>query len=482
MSNVSYLADNYINPDADRPAREPHKGQVKFAERFTRDYGDKFIYAHGIGWHEWDGARFAEDLDGAPQRGVVKLIKDALVEVAQIEDKDKRKPLLADITKVESAGGIKGVLEVAKNEHPCTIAAAKLDSDPDLLNTPSGTANLDTGEVKPPSPADRLTKVTNGRLVEDAHSKLFDEFLEMILPDPEMRGFLARSLGSALLGRVQEHKLFVWYGDGANGKGTLRDAVRYALGDYAIEVPADILLASKYGPNAMAPERMRLRGVRVAFCSETGEDSRFDEAAMKKLTGGDPINACLKYHNPVEFKPSHQLFMLTNKLPRVSSDPAVWRRLLAVPFNVVVPDAQQDVDLPKKLMEASDAVLAWLWQGWLDYQKHGLNPPEAVLNATQKYKEDSDVLARFLNDSGAVVLGDGEVGSSQFYAAFGMWMARQGEKSGMTQKTFTAEMEKRGYKKARTPAGMVWKGVTLVTHATVEPNLANFAAATHSDE
>ena len=32
---------------------------------------------------------------------------------------------------------------------------------------------------------------------------------------------------------------------------------------------------------------------------------------MKKLTGGDPVNAKLLYRNPIEFDPTHTLFMLT---------------------------------------------------------------------------------------------------------------------------------------------------------------------------
>ena len=186
-----------------------------------------------------------------------------------------------------------------------------------------------------------------------------------------MRAFLARTLGSALLGVVREHVLLIWYGRGANGKGTLRDAVAYALGDYAIEVPADLLLQSKHA-SSLAPERMRLKGARVAFCSEIAEGAQLDEATMKKLTGGDPVNAKLLYRNPVQFDPSHTLVMLTNHLPKVrGDDPATWRRILAVPFDNVVPEDKRDGELPERLKAAPDAVLAWLWAGWQDYQGTG---------------------------------------------------------------------------------------------------------------
>src|SRR5581483_1182657 len=162
-----------------------------------------------------------------------------------------------------------------------------LDGDPHLLNTRTGTVELHAGTVRPPDPADHLSKVTRAGFDPDARSGVFDAFLERVQPDPAARAFLARQLGSALLGVVREHVLFIWHGQGANGKGTLRDAILHALGDYAVEVPADLLLVTRHAN--LAPERMRLKGARVAFCSEIGSGAKLDEPTMKKLTGGDPV-------------------------------------------------------------------------------------------------------------------------------------------------------------------------------------------------
>ena len=281
-----------------------------------------------------------------------------------------------------------------------------------------------------------------------------------------MRAFLARSLGSALLGVVREHVLLIWYGRGANGKGTLRDAVMHALGDYAIEVPADLLLQSKYASN-LAPERMRLKGARVAFCSEIAEGARLEEATMKKLTGGDPVNAKLLYRNPVQFDPSHTLVMLTNHLPKVrGDDPATWRRILAVPFDNVVAEDDQDGELPERLKATPDAVLAWLWAGWLDYQRNGLNPPATVVAATRSYQLDSDTIARFLADEAVVCDGHGIVGSADLYRAFVAWCKGEGEPTEVTNKAFTAALEARGYSRKTTKKGKQWQRIELVRGTT----------------
>lgn len=452
---------------------ECHRGQLRFAERFTRTYGGRYLFAHGLGWHSWDGQRWAECRDGAEVRGVVDLVKDALREDVPNLDKQARKELLEDVGRCESAPGVAGVLKLASAMHPCTVQAEGLDTDRQLLNTASGTVDLRSGDARPANADDQLSKVTRARFDPAAQSEVFDSFLTEIQPDPEMRAFLARSLGSALLGAVREHVLLIWFGQGANGKGTLRDAVRHALGDYAVEVPADILLMSRYGQQALAPERMRLRGARMAFCSEIANGAKLDEATMKKLTGGDPVTARLLYRNPIEFDPSHTLVMLTNHLPQVrGDDPATWRRILAVPFDVVVPPERRNGELPEWLCADSDAVLAWLWAGWLDYQKQGLAPPAPVLEATKRYREASDLLARFLApESGQVVIAaSGRVPSAELYARFKQWAKAEGEDVELSNRAFTEQMEKHGHRRRQTRRFAVWDGVMVVTVSDEKDN------------
>lgn len=451
----------------DEEQREQHHGQLRFAERFVSAYGGRYLFAHGIGWHEYDGCRWAECKDGSEVRGVVYLVKQAIRQDAPLLDKADRVELMKDVGRCESSAGVSGVLELARTMVPCTVAAEALDADRHLVNTASGTVDLRTGRIRRCSSDDRLSKVTVARFAPGTTSEVFDDFLTKVQPDPDMRSFLARSLGSALLGHVRDHVLLIWFGLGANGKGTLRDAVKHALGDYAVEVPADILLVQKYGQQALAPERMRMRGARMAFCSEIANGAKLDEATMKKLTGGDPVNAKLLYRNPVEFDPSHTLFMLTNHLPQVrGDDPATWRRIQAVPFDVVVAAEDRDGGLPEKLKGCADAVLAWLWAGWVDYQTQGLNPPAAVRDATRKYQQDSDLLARFLaEESGQVVVGHGTVRSAELYGRFKRWCSREGEEAQLSNRAFTEQMETHGHKRQRTKHGAVWQSICLASES-----------------
>ena len=195
---------------------------------------------------------------------------------------------------------------------------------------------------------------------------------------------------------------------------------------------------------------MRLKGARLAFCSEIAEGAKLDEATMKKLTGGDPVNAKLLYRNPVQFDPSHTLVMLTNHLPKVrGDDPATWRRIMAVPFDQIVPEASATGGFPN----GSRPPLTPSWRGCgpagRTTRRNGLNPPAAVLDATRQYQLDCDTIARFIDDESVVCDGHGTVGSADLYHAFVAWSKAQGEPTEMTNKAFTEALENRGYSKKR---------------------------------
>lgn len=436
--------------------REEHHGQLRMAYRFTRMHDGRMMHVHGLGWHYWDGHRWQLDENGAADRAVVEVLRESLREIAHVET-EARKPLLRDVTKSETAGGIAGVLRIAQSLDGMTCTVKELDADPWILNTPDGTVDLRAGTLSPADPKDRITKVTTVGFGANQDAPVFRAFMERILPDLEVRQFVQRLLGYSLLGEVTEHVLPIWVGDGANGKGTLRDLIRHVVGDYGIEVDPSILMA---GPEKHSTERMDLLGARFVACSETARGAGLNEAVMKRLVGGDPIRARRMRQDNVEFEPSHTLVMMTNHLPKVSGDDGgVWRRILVVPFDVVIPEAERDSRLRDKLRAEAPAVMSWLWDGWVAYQAQGLNPPDSVRARTTQYQQDSDALGRFLDDrclSGPHF----HVPARDLYTEFIRWCTDTGEQYG-SEKEFAEQMRRKGVGKRHTRTGNVYGGIAL---------------------
>ena len=92
---------------------------------------------------------------------------------------------------------------------------------------------------------------------------------------------------------------------GANGKGTLIDAVLAALGDYADAADPDLLTARTFDahPTGVAD----LFGLRLAVLHETDAGRRLAEGTVKRLTGGDRLKARRMREDFWSFDPSPHL-------------------------------------------------------------------------------------------------------------------------------------------------------------------------------
>lgn len=390
----------------------------RLAARFAQLADGRLLWVHGAGWHAWDGSRWASDLGEVAANGTLRALLERSWGEALADPALQR-----DVKSCNTAAGGKGVLDIASRDP--RLFAPEVDADPWILNTRSGTLDLHTLELRPHDPADRITKVTRGVFSPHAAGADWPQFLESTLPDPDVRGFLQRWAGVALIGQVIEHKLVVAIGSGRNGKGVLANAIGHALGDYAGILPSSLLTANKYGETGSDLAAMAdLRGVRWVVASEVQKGSRLNEERMKRLTGGDPLKARQLYQAFVTFQPSHSITMLANDLPEAdSAATAVWARILAVPFTESF-HGREDGGLADRLAGAADEVLTWAVEGLRDYRDRGsrLDPPVAVRSRTDRYRADNDPVRRFVAeecDLGA----EHEVMKGVLFAAYNAWAA-----------------------------------------------------------
>lgn len=439
-----------------------HRKHVRVAHEFVGDHLGDLLYVVGIGWHHWDGARWAVDLgDRRAKAAVMKTIRDRWYEA--MGDKE----LVADLSFCSTASGVRGVLELAASLPGMGAVAAEMDADPYLLNCANGTLDLQSMELRPHEPADRITKVTRAAYRPGHVSPEWAAFLERILPDPEVRDYLQRFFGLALVGKVLEHIFTIATGSGRNGKGVTYSSALFALGDYAQVADPSLLETVKANPNAPSPAFFDLRGRRLVVLSETETKVRMAAALLKRLTGGDPIKARALRQDPIQFDPSHIFFMVTNHLPELpskDSDPAVWARIRVVPFDEVIPKAEQDPRLPEKLELAADGILTWMIEGLAEYWKTGLAEPKAVLAKTDEYASEQDDIRRFLDEECHIVVNDDDgATTTQLHNAYKEWCVAEGifRRHQLGRGMFGQAMEALGYPSVKKREGMVHQGVHL---------------------
>ncbi|MEV4990198.1 DNA primase family protein [Pseudarthrobacter sp. LMD1-1-1.1] len=424
-----------------------HRGQARLAYRLAEHCEGKMLYVSGIGWHYYDGRKWQEDTTGRATRYVLAILRKALADSLDHPD------LRQDVRKCESAAGIEGVLKIARSLPPFATTTDQLDADPYLLNTRNGTLDLHTLQLRPHDPADRITRCTAAAWDPNAAGPVWEAFLARVLPDPDVRGFLQRFCGLTLAGKVLEHILAIYTGKGRNGKSVCNQAFSTTLGDYAITAEPDLFL---HRDGAHPTGTMDLLGCRYAAVSESDKDRQLAEATVKQLTGGDRLRARRLYQNFTEFNPSHTPVLITNHLPKVSGDDAaIWARLRVVPFDVVIPDAEQDPHLAEKLELELDAILAWAVEGWQAYQEHGLGEAAAVVAATESYHSDADALGRFISEECDTGPGYSTL-TETLHRAWSGWAIAE-DVPPMTKRSFGLALEQRGYEARKGGKGVRYR-------------------------
>src|SRR5262249_50744811 len=141
---------------------------------------------------------------------------------------------------IASAKTVSAVERLASTDRRIAGRIDQFDSDPWLLNTPSGTIDLRTGESRHHSPLDYITKITGAASDQAMPTPVWNKFLDRITGgDADLILFLRRMAGYSLTGSTEEHALFFLYGLGANGKSTFLNAITAAAGDYHCTTPIE---------------------------------------------------------------------------------------------------------------------------------------------------------------------------------------------------------------------------------------------------
>lgn len=357
------------------------------------------------------------------------------------------------------------------------IDSAMLDSNPFLLNTPSGVYDLTVGidSVREHRPEDLMTKIT----AKSPSLKGKDLWLKSVNTifggNKELIDYVQQMCGMALFGKVYVEACIIAYGEGGNGKSTFFNSISTVIGDYYGSIASDVLTTSiKRDKQADLAE---LRGRRLVIAAETKVGDRLDESTIKRMCSTDKINACKKYKDPFDFTPSHTLVIYTNNLPKVATvDDGTWRRIIVIPFNHKFTGKEDIKNYSEVLVEeAGEYILYWLIEGAkkaYDNHFHIVNPKE-VEDAINGYREKSDSIAIFIEERCDTSDKDALCPSGELYTQYRNYCYQNGESARSTTDFYDA-IERLGYKKIKKSHKYFIKGLSLLpidlSPATVDFN------------
>jgi putative DNA primase/helicase len=295
------------------------------ARRLVRLHSDHLRYVpEWRRWLSWEDGRWQRDGDGIAVRMAKATVEEMHAEAARISDENYRTALRVFAIKSQSAQRLAAMIKLAESELAVVVAAKKLDADPYLLGVRNGVIDLRTVTFRKAERDDYVTKMTGVAFDADAACPCWIEFLHTIFPvegrseeeRTELIAYLQRMTGYMLTGLTVEEVLFVFWGDGNNGKSTFRETIFSVMGDYAVGSDASLLLTNKNTGGA-TPDLARLHGRRLVTINETPQHCQLNEARVKFITSHDIITARNLYEQLFDFTPTHKVILTTNHKPIV---------------------------------------------------------------------------------------------------------------------------------------------------------------------
>lgn len=265
-----------------------------------------------------------------------------------------------------------------------------------LINLQNGTLEVTAQgyELREHRKSDFLTYQLNFEYDPTAGCPIFLEYLDKVLPDISVQKVLKEFIGYVFTRHLKLEKCLLLYGSGANGKSVFFDVMNSLLGKENI---------SNFSLNNLGEEHNRALIVNKLLNYGSEIRGSIEADIFKQLASGEPIQARLKHGNSFTIERYAKLCFNCNELPRdVEHTNAYFRRFLIIPFEVTIPEHEQDKQLASKIIEKElPGVLNWVLIGLSRLLQQGkFSECEASTKALNDYRIESDTVALFLSENG----------------------------------------------------------------------------------
>lgn len=419
------------------------------AMRFVDKFGTNIRYNFDNKvWVVFDGKTWVEDTKQIVKKQADIMINEMKIEAIQEPDKDIRKEKLNNVKHLSSNSGKEAMLKEAMHIGAIPSTNADYNTDNYLVNCFNGIVDLKTGKLIPHDKKYMISKNTHIECDLENEPKRWKQFLlEIFDGKQEMVDFIQTALGYTLTGDTKEQCFFQCYGEGANGKSVFFDIVYTIFGDYGLNSQIESFLAKANSQSGATSEIARMNGARFIRTNEPNDNSRLNEGLVKQLVGGDITTARFLYGKEFEFKPVFKLWIATNyKLVVRGTDKGIWRRMKVIPFKVTFEGDKRDKNLTEKLLAEAPQILGWVVKGCLKWQQEGLPATSEIEKETSMYKQEMDIVLKFINDC-IIESPNKREKASDVFKEYKTWAKSSNEWDGMTQAKFGIEMSKRFEKK-----------------------------------
>jgi phage/plasmid-associated DNA primase len=310
----------------------------------------------------------------------------------------------------------------------------EFDSKPFLIGFENGVYDLSKEEFRHYTYEDYITISTNYNYTKPNYNdpeiaalkKSLVEIINTIHPNPEKRKLYLQTLASGLDGKLYQ-KLFLFNGQGGNGKGLTSSLMNIVLGCCYFHKPNNGIIKDMDSEkaNTPSPDIAGLQHKRFIQFEEV--EGSISGAMVKNLTGGGPKTGRFLGQNPISFELVATIIMYFNDThPEFDGEmgEAFYRRLVNLFFEVNFTDEDEKVGTVKGNVRYAKGNVLYESMDWrlsvrdifldmlLDEYKENLSGrsaedkhrgiiftiPECVKEATSKFMDNQNPFNKIVKD------------------------------------------------------------------------------------
>lgn len=313
------------------------------------------------------------------------------------------------LTRVRTFKHAENVWKMAKCRLVDKNFQIKMNKAPNLLPLKNGKIiDLKTLEVKLRKKTEYFDFELPFEFIKDSKLTYATKFFNEIMNnDNEIVNYLQIILGYCLSGETTMRSLFIFWGNGANGKSTLCDLLTNIMDKFYMSADKKIFIKQE-SSSSHTSYLMPLLNARLAVLSETSEGEKLNERLLKALTGNDSISGRELYGTQISFKPYAKYIMLTNYKPIFDvNSKAMTDRICYIPFKASFSYnpkngefLRDDIFVEKLKTEYLNEVFIWLCIGANNnYKANGnIKIPKLLMDAKNDYINEIDNVAKFIED------------------------------------------------------------------------------------
>ncbi|WP_428235761.1 DNA primase family protein [Gracilimonas sp.] len=327
-----------------------------------------------------------------------------------------------------------------------------------LINLQNGTVEInpeieEAVLLRNPESEDFLTYQLPFAFNPHARAPLFEKYLNEVLPSKDLQRLMAEYIGYVFVrtSTLKLEKALLLYGSGANGKSVFFEIVNALLGETNV---SNFTIKSLTDSNGY--HRAKIANRLVNYASEI--DGQLETAIFKQLVSGEPVEARLPYKDPFTLTNYAKLIFNCNELPTdVEHTNAFFRRFLIVPFDVTIPEEEQDRQLSQKIIASElSGVFNWVLDGLkrLLNQK-GFTQCKEVEEQIESFRRNSDSVLSFISERSYKESFSGYTSLKELYQSYRRFCEDEGYRA-CGSRTFSSRLTNAGFNSERKEYGKVF--------------------------